>query len=103
VWQYGTGMAKAVKMTFTLDSRTAERIDLAARRLGIPKSGVVREAVAEYAARVGRLSEGERLRLLTVLDDMMARRPTRDTVEVDREIGAVRRARRAGGRRNPAT
>jgi len=32
-------------MTFTLDDQTAERMDRTARRLGLPKSGVVREAI----------------------------------------------------------
>jgi hypothetical protein len=95
-------MARAVKMTFTLDQRTAERIDTTARRLGIPKSGVIREAVAEYAARAGRLSETERLRLLKTLDDIMARRPTRPQREVERELAALRQSREHSGRRSPS-
>jgi predicted DNA-binding protein len=95
-------MARAVKMTFTLDQRTVERIDTTARRLGIPKSGVIREAVAEYASRAGRLSETERLRLLKTLDDIMARRPTRPQREVERELAALRQAREHSGRRSPS-
>jgi hypothetical protein len=87
-------MAHTVKMTFTLDARTAER-------LGIPKSGVVREAVREYAARAGSLSEGERLRLLDVFDAVVERIPRRTAEAVDREIAAVRRVRHEGGRRTP--
>jgi Ribbon-helix-helix protein, copG family len=94
-------MARTVKMTFTLDDRTAERIDRTAERLGIPKSGVVREAVREYAARAGSLSEGERLRLLDVFDTVVGRIPRRPAAAVDREIAAVRRARSQGGRRTP--
>jgi len=94
-------MARTIKMTFTVDEQTADRIDKAARRLGIPKSSVVREAVAEYAARAGRLSERERLGMLNVMDEMIARRPTRAQAAVDREIAAIRRARRTGGRRTP--
>lgn len=90
-----------VKMTFTLDGPTAERIDRTAQRLGVSKSGVVREAVREYAARAGRLSEGERLRLLEVFDEVVARIPARPALAVEREISAVRRARREGGRRTP--
>ncbi len=86
-------------MTFTLDDRTAERIDRTAQRLAMSKSGVVREAVREFAARAGSLSEGERLRLLAVFDEAVARIPTRPAEAVDREIAAVRRSRRAGGRR----
>jgi Arc/MetJ-type ribon-helix-helix transcriptional regulator len=94
-------MAKPVKMTFTLDPQTAERIDRTAQRLGVSKSGVVREAVREYAARAGRLSEAERLRLLEVFDAVVPRIPARPAAAVDRELAAVRRARRAGGRRTP--
>jgi len=95
-------MAQTIKMTFTLDERTAERIDRTAQRLGVSKSGVVREAVREYAARAGSLSEGERLRLLDVFDAVVPRIPLRPADAVDREIAAVRRARREGGRRTQA-
>ena len=89
------------KMTFTLDEETAARIHRTAARLGIPKSRVVREAVREYAARVGRLSEEERVRLLAVFDEVVARVPDKPEKEVDRELESVRRARRGGGRRTP--
>ena len=92
-------MAGTVKMTFTLDADTATRIDRTALRLGIPKSAVVREAVAEYAARAGRLSEEERRRMLQVFDDVVARLPKRPAKNADAEIAAVRRARSGGGRR----
>lgn len=95
------GMARTVKMTFTLDEETAERIDRTAARLGVPKSGVVREAVAEYAARARRLSESERRRMLRVLDAVIRRPPTRSDAATDREIAEIRRARRAGGIRLP--
>jgi Arc/MetJ-type ribon-helix-helix transcriptional regulator len=95
-------MAKRVKMTFTLDEGTAERIDRTAERLRVSKSGVVREAVREYAARAGCLSEGERLRLLDAFDTVLACIPRRPAETVDREIAAVRRARHEGGRRTPA-
>jgi hypothetical protein len=87
-------------MTFTLDQATARRIEQTATRLGIPKSGVVREAVAEYAARVGQLSEGERRRMLQVFDAVVPRIPVRPAREVDREIARLRSARRSGGRRS---
>jgi hypothetical protein len=89
------------KMTFTLDDETAGRIDRAAARLGMSKSGVVREAVREYAARIGRLSDQERQRILGVFDDVIASIPPRPAAAADREIAALRRARRAGGRRTP--
>ena len=95
-------MANAVKVTFTLDRATVDRLDRTSERLGIPKSGVVREAITEYAARVGRLSDGERIRMLAVFDEVVGRLPKRPAREVDREIAAIRRARRAGGRRTPS-
>lgn len=94
-------MARTIKMTFTVDKQTADRIDRTARRLGIPKSGVVREAIADYAARAGRLSESERLRMLKIMDEMMERPPTRPQADVGREIAAIRRARRLAERRTP--
>ena len=100
IGRYGTSMANAIKMTFTLDQATADRIDRTARRLGVPKSGVVREAIAEYAANAGSLTDAERTRMLGVLDHMMAQPPTRTAAAVDREIEGVRAARRAGGRRS---
>ena len=86
-------------MTFTLDEQTAARIARTAQRQGMSKSRVVREAVREYAERVGRLSEGERLAMLEVFDDMVSRIPDRPLDAVEREIEDVRRARRGGGRR----
>lgn len=90
-----------VKMTFTLDGATADRIDRTAQRLGLPKSGVVREAIREYAARAGRLGDRERDGMLRVLDGVLAAAPSRTAREVDRELKALRRARREGGRRSP--
>ena len=91
----------STKVTFTLDEQTVVRIEQAAARLGIPKSGVVREAVREYVARADRLTEEERLRALAILDQMDARPPTRSQEEVDQEIEEIRQARRGGGRRTP--
>ena len=88
----------SVKMTFSLDRTTATRIDQTAQRLGKAKSEVVREAIADYAARVGRLSEGERRELLRIFDRLVPAIPKRPVAEVDAEIADVRRARRAGGR-----
>ena len=96
-------MARTLKMTFTLDEDTATRIDRTALRLGIPKSAVVREAVAEYAARAGRLSEQERRRMLKVFDDVVEHIPLRPVKTADAELVAVRRARRQGGRRSTSS
>ena len=92
-----------VKVTFTLDDRTVLRLRQAAARLNKPQSQVVREAVAEYANRVGRLSEQERVRMLAALDAIVKRRPTRPVADVDEELRAIRTARRRGGRRHGAS
>lgn len=91
----------STKVTFTLDDQTVARIEQTAARLGIPKSGVVREAVRECAARADRLTEEERLRRLAIWDEILAKPPTRPQEEVDREIEEIRQARRGGGRRTP--
>ncbi len=77
-----------------------ERIRRAAERLKKPQSHVIREAVADYVARTDRLSERERLALLGVLDGLADARPTRTARAVDDELGAIRAARRQGGRRS---
>lgn len=88
-----------VKVTFTLDDVTIAQLRRAAERLAKPQSQVVREAVADYAMRIGRLTERERLRLLAAFDTLVPRIPQRPAGEVKREIDAVRAARRHGGRR----
>ena len=90
-----------VKVTFTLDAETVNRLERAAERLSKPKSQVIREAVAEYYQRIGRLSEGEKQRMLRVMDEMLARVPLRSRRDADRELKEIRRARRGGGRRTP--
>jgi metal-responsive CopG/Arc/MetJ family transcriptional regulator len=89
-----------VKVTFSLDDETVARIRRTAERLGKAQSHVVREAVAEYAARADRLSERERQHLLGVLEAIGERPPTRSGRAVDEEIAAVRASRRQGGRRS---
>jgi hypothetical protein len=87
------------KLTFSVDDATVRTLRTTAERLGKSQSLVVREAVAEYAAHAGRLTELERLRLLAAYDAMMKRPPTRPQAEADREIAEVRRSRRAGWQR----
>lgn len=99
VWWYGTDMG--TKMTFVLDDDTVGRLQRASSTLAFSKSRVVREAILEYSERIGRLSERERLAMLRVLDDYFARPGARDSRAVDRELRALRAARRAGGRRTP--
>lgn len=91
-----------VKFTFVFDEPTAAALKATAARLGKSQSLVVREAVAEYAARAGRLTDAERRRMLAAIDAMVRRAPTRAGRDVQSEISDVRRARRAGGRRRPA-
>ena len=88
------------KATFTLDTVTIRRLERTAERLGRPKSQVVREAIHEYSERVGRLSERERLRMLKAFDELVPAIPRRPPAEVERELRAIRDARRGGGRRS---
>jgi len=87
-----------VKVTYSLHEATVRQIRRMADLLGMAQSHVVREAVADYAARKDRLSERERLRLLAVLDHLRATPVTRSEQSVDAEIRAVRASRRHGGR-----
>lgn len=82
------------KVTFTLDKATIARLARAAQRLDKPKSQVVRDAIREYSDRIGKLSEQERLRILTVFDDVVPKIPERPQEEVSAELRAVRAARR---------
>ena len=91
-----------VKVTFTLDDATVARLRQSAERLAKPQSQVVREAIADYADRVGQLSDRERRQLLNVFDELVKKIPSRPARAVDAEIRAVRAARRAGGRRRRA-
>lgn len=87
-----------VKMTFSLDEATATRLSEAAQRTRKPKSTVVREAILDYADRVGRLTEAERTRLLAVFDEVVAAIPERPAAAVDAELTELQHARQAGGR-----
>ena len=88
------------KVTFTLDRETVGLIDDAAERLHKAKSQIVREAVADYHSRIGRLSEIERRRMLKAFDTLVPRIPSRPQREVEQELREIRRARRSGGRRS---
>jgi hypothetical protein len=89
-----------VRVTFSLDEPTVEAIRRTAARLRRPQSQVVREAVAEYAARADRLSDRERREALAVLERLRQAEPTRPAAAVDAELEGIRTARRAGGRRH---
>ena len=89
-----------VKVTFTLDDETISSLRRTSARLSKPQSQVVREAVLDYAARVGRLSEMERVRMLNTFDKLVPAIPSRPVRKVDSELRAIRAARRTGGRRH---
>lgn len=89
-----------VKVTFTLDDATVADIRRMSERLRMAQSQVVREAVAEYAARTDRVSERERLRTLTILENLREAPASRAASAVDAELRAIRAARRTGGRRS---
>ena len=86
------------RVTFSLDDATVAQIRQTAARLRKPQSHVVRDAVADYAARSDRLSEREQLHLIGVLDRLRDAKPTRPVADVDTELRSIRAARRAGGR-----
>jgi hypothetical protein len=88
-----------VKLTFSLDETTVDQLRRAADRLGKPLSRVVREAIGDYAARIGKLSEEERVRLLKTFDAVVRAIPRRPLREVEREIAEVRKARRQAAER----
>ncbi|HVQ77444.1 MAG TPA: ribbon-helix-helix protein, CopG family, partial [Candidatus Binatia bacterium] len=88
-----------VKVTFTLDDQTIERLRRTAARLARPQSYVVREAIREYETRSARLSDEERARLLAIVDRMAQEAPTRTAAEVDAELDEIRADRRRGHRR----
>jgi hypothetical protein len=87
-----------VKMTFTFDERTVETLKLTASRLKKPQSVVVREAIQDYAARAGRLSDEERRHMLKVFDRLVTRIPAGSQTEAEAEVAEVRASRRSGGR-----
>jgi hypothetical protein len=87
-------------MTFSLDDETVASIRRTAARLRKPQSQIVREAIADYAARSDRLSDAERRQALAVLERLRDTRPSRGAAQVDEELRTLRAARRAGGRRH---
>jgi Arc/MetJ-type ribon-helix-helix transcriptional regulator len=88
----------SVKATFTLDPQTIARLSETAERQQRSKSDVVRRAIRDYSDRADRLSERERRQLLRRFDELVPEIPERPRSAVDAELGAVRSARRSGGR-----
>lgn len=99
VWSGTVVWLAMVKVTFTLDDQTVERLRRTASRLAKPQSYVVREAIKEYEARSTKLSDEERARMLALVDRMVQEPPTRSGAEVDAELEKIRASRRRWGRR----
>jgi hypothetical protein len=87
------------KVTFTLDESTVNRLQDASIRLAKPKSEIVREAIQDFYDRMGCLSERERIGMLRAFDEFVPKIPARSALDVDRELSAIRKARKQGGRR----
>jgi hypothetical protein len=88
-----------VKVTFTLDDETVARLRRVAGRLAKPQSQVVREAIQEYDARSGKLTDDERRRLLDAFDRLVPALRARPAGEAHAEIREVRTSRRASSAR----
>ena len=63
------------------------------------KSQIVREAVQEYFSSMDRVSDSERDSMLRAFDELAPQIQARGRAEVDRELRAARRSRKAGGTR----
>ena len=88
-----------VKVTFTLDEVTVERLNQVAAAKSIPKSQAVREAIESYSADADRMSDAERKYKVDVLRKYMTTLPTRSRADVDRELAELRESRRTGWQR----
>jgi len=91
-------MSGSTKVTFTIDDETVGYLGKLASYLGRPKSQVVREAIRAYGEQISQLSNEERDRLLETFDRVTAAIPERPRAELEREMQALRTARRRGGR-----
>jgi|ETN07SMinimDraft_1059922.scaffolds.fasta_scaffold611938_1 predicted transcriptional regulator len=87
------------KVTYTLDDETVERIERTAARDQRPRSAVVREAVARYAAESGRLSPEDIREQLRIVDAIADMPPTRSARAVDTELRGLEASRRSGWQR----
>jgi hypothetical protein len=75
-----------------------EKLQDAATRLALPKSEIVRKAILEFHDRLGCLTERERLTMLYAFE-LVPKIPARGAAAVNRELAAVRQARRSSVRR----
>jgi predicted transcriptional regulator len=87
-----------VKVTFTLDEATIQRLTEAAARRKIPKSQAVREAIEDFSVKEVRIGETERKRRLDAFKEFLSVSSPRPLADIKREIAEIRRARRHGGR-----
>ncbi len=106
-------------LAIRLPASVEKRLAKLARRTGRTKTYYAREAILQHlddledvylAERLlDRIRRGEertiplesdRLRMLRTFDEVVPRIPSRDVREVERELRAVRQARRSGGRRS---
>jgi predicted transcriptional regulator len=85
-----------VKVTFTLDEVTIQRLNEAAAHRQIPKSQAVREAIEQFSFNRNRLSEAERKRRLDAFQAFLATRPKRSRASVNKELADLRESRRGG-------
>ncbi len=85
-----------VRATYSLDEATVRRLRRTAERLGKPQSQIVREAIADYAARCDRLTEVERLSMLEVLGRLRREQVAGSADAVDAELREIRESRRVG-------
>lgn len=85
-----------VKVIYSLDDATVRRIRRTAERLGKAQRQIVHEAVADYTGQASRLSEVERLGMLTVIDGIREATPTRSREETKTELREIRASRRRG-------
>ena len=90
------------RVTFALDEATVALIKQTAARLRKTQSHIVREAVADYAARADRLRESERLQQrIGILERLKKTAPTHHAAAVTAELRSLRR--RTPGRRTAAS
>ena len=96
--QYGSIACGMPKLTFSLDEESVQTLRRVAERSRKPQSLIVREAIAQYAARDEVLPAEERDRLLAVVRRIKRRPATRPASAVREELKEIRRSRRAGSR-----
>lgn len=87
-----------IKRTFMLDEEALRELERAARRLDVPKSQVVREALRVYGSYLSRLSDEEIDLKLRAFDRLVPAIPDRPRRDVEAELEALRVARKESGR-----